>query len=299
MLGVLRLETRFLTAAITSNLREIAACIEAGVNINAYIRGGCNALHIAAEKGDVPLAVTLSLSPDLNYNAKTDIGYTPLILACLIRKRSFVKFILNHNADPNATDHYGKTALHYICRMDAIDLALELFRHSNVDVNKSDCYGATPLLIALLEANSLHMAKLLFKNGASMNVGPERSLPLFLECVTVCNTARGIELIIFLLKAGADVNMIDRSTGKTALHLIAITGFLPLASQLIAFGAKANKTDVCGRTPCKIAYMHGNYSLSKYLYREETKAGKKEKNPKLEQHIMPGNMQEAESSESS
>lgn len=278
----MRLEARFLTAAITSNLKEVAACIEAGVNVNAYIRGGCNALHLAAEKGDVPLATTLALSPELNYNAKSDVGLTPLILACLIRKRSFVKFLMMHNVDPNVTDRFGKTAMHYICRMDAIELALDFFKYGTADVNIPDCFGATPLMVALLEANSLHMAKLLLRNRANMRVGPERALPLFLECVTACTTPEDLEKVKFLVLSGADVNMTQRITGKTALHLVALTAFVPLAALLINLGAKPGKTDVSGRKPFEVAKMHGNYTMYKFLKREEARAIKAEEKRKQE-----------------
>lgn len=268
VLGAIRLEARFLSAAITSNLRQVQACLNEGVNVNVYIRQGSNALHMAAERGDIPLAITLALSPNLNYNAKTDYGYTPLMLACLIKKRSFVRFLMKHKVNPNVQDRYGRTALHFICRVDAINLAFELFKYQNVDPNIKDCYGATPLLVALFEANSLHMAKLLLKNGATLEVGVQRNLPLFLECVTLCTTIKDIPKVLLLVQAGADVNMVDRITGKTVLHFIAFTGCLPLASHMLAIGAKANRKDVAGRVASEVALIHGNYLVYK-LFKEK------------------------------
>lgn len=271
LLGILQLEARFLAAAITSNLKEVEICLEQGVNVNAYIRGGSNALHIAAERGDILLATTLSVSPKLNYNAKTDMGYTALMLACLIKNHEFVKFLLKHKSDPNMEDRFGKTALHIICRMNATNLALELLRRNNVDVNKRDCFGATPLVVAILEAKSLVMVKILVKYGSNLSVGPERSLPVMLEFVTLCKTPQDIELVAFLIDMGVDVNMIDSITKKTALHFVGATGFLPLAIRLINLGAKVNMKDVCGRRPSQIAVMHGNYETYQYLRREEIK----------------------------
>lgn len=257
------------------------ACINEGVNVNAYIRVGTNALHIAAERGDIPLVITLALSPDLNYNAKTDFGYTALMLGCMIKKRSFVRFLMKHHADPNAQDRFGRTALHIICRVDAINLAFEMFKYPNVQINMFDCYGATPLLIALLESHSLHMAKLLLNHGASLEVGPERSMPLILECISLCEVEEDIKKVLLLVNSGADVNAVQNLTGKTALHFVAFTGLLPLASQLVVLGAELNKKDIGGRVASDVAWMHGHYEIYKYLKDQEWTAWDLQKRKKM------------------
>lgn len=279
--AALALEAKFLSAAITSNLKLVKACINDGVNVNAYIRVGTNALHIAAERGDIPLVITLALSPDLNYNAKTDFGYTALMLGCMIKKRSFVRFLMKHHADPNAQDRFGRTALHIICRVDAVNLAFELFKYPNVQINICDCYGATPLLIALLETHSLHMAKLLLNHGATLEVGPERSMPFLLECISLCEVEEDIKKVLLLVSSGADVNAVQELTGKTALHFVALTGLLPLATQLVVLGAELNKKDVGGRVASDVAWMHGHYELYKYLKDQEITALNLEKKMKV------------------
>lgn len=155
------------------------ACLKAGVDVNAYIGGTHNALHIAAEGGDVGLATALARSPDLNYNLKTEFGNTPLIMAIVIRKRKFVQFLLKNGADPNLTDPFGRSPFHHVCRFDAIDLAFDLMKY-NADINVEDTYGNTPLIISLLHLNSLPMGKLLVKHGADIDPPTKRSLPLFL-----------------------------------------------------------------------------------------------------------------------
>lgn len=140
----------------------------------------------------------------------------------------------------------GKTALHYVCRMDATGLAVELLKRRDLDLDKPDCYGTTPLYIALFELNSLRMAKLLFGHGASAEAGPGRGLPFFVEYATACSTADRMDGLRLLVTNGADVNARDRCAGRTALHLVAITGYAPLARQLVAWGARADARDVTG-----------------------------------------------------
>lgn len=239
------------------------------MNVNAVLRGDSNALHIAAARGDVPLAMALARSPNLNFNARNSSGTTALMLACFSRNRSIIKFLLSYNANPNIQDDLGKTALHVICRLDDYNLAQELLACKTVDINKTDCYGATPLLVALLEANSLHMAKLLLKHGATLKQGPQRSLPLLLECVNNCSTPQDVEKVKFLILHGADIDTTDNISKKTVLHIVALTGYVALLSVLINLGARVNRRDVSKRLPRDVALMHGNFDCYQILMEEE------------------------------
>lgn len=67
----------------------------------------------------------------------------------------------------------------------------------------------------------------------------------------------GIEL---LLNHGADIDMQD-DTGKTGLHIVGLTGFLPLASLLLKRGASMTIKDVCGRTAVEVAKIHSNFEV--------------------------------------
>lgn len=177
--GKTKLEARFLKAALSSDLKEVSKCLNAGVNVNAYVGGTFTILHIAAERGDMPLGIRLARCPDLNYNIKSLRGNTPLILAVLTRSRKFVKFLLKNGADPDIGDFLEKTPFHHVCRLQAIDLAFDLLKY-NANIDAVDVFGNTPLGVALLGVNFVPMAKLLLKHGADTNPMTERSLPLFL-----------------------------------------------------------------------------------------------------------------------
>lgn len=177
-LGRLNLETRLLKASLTSNLKEVRACIDAGVNANEYVGDDYAPLHIAAERGDIALGITLATFPNLNYNSKTIYGFTPLILAILIRKRKFVKFLLKNGAKPDLSDNMQRSPLHYACRMGAMELVFDLLNYK-ADVNVYDAFGNTPLSVSLLDKNMIPMGRLLVKRGADVNP-PQRSTPIFL-----------------------------------------------------------------------------------------------------------------------
>src|SRR5215831_7194061 len=98
-----------------------------------------------------------------------------------------VRTLLKQNADPNAPQSDGTTALHWAARWDDVDIAAALIRAgANPQAVNRD--GATPMFLATL-------------NGSAA-------------------------MIDTLLKAGADVNAPVLSRGETALMMAARTGRL-------------------------------------------------------------------------
>lgn len=81
-------------------------------------RFGGNALIPAAEKGHLDNVKNLLADGRVNINHQNDYGYTALIEAVALRDGSqvyqnIVAELLNHGADPNIVDNYGKSAKDY------------------------------------------------------------------------------------------------------------------------------------------------------------------------------------------
>ncbi|EDO32649.1 predicted protein, partial [Nematostella vectensis] len=88
-------------------------------------------------------------------------GLTPLLRALRLgdekhrTRTSLVKLLLQYGADVNSTDPEGRHALAYTCLTQKLDLVRLLINTSvhNLDFNKQDLDGNTPLLHAVKVGN--------------------------------------------------------------------------------------------------------------------------------------------------
>lgn len=173
------LEKRFLDAAEQSNMREIVRCLAMGVNPNCCnLEDGITALHVAAERGDVKLALKLLSYPNTKIDSRNFINATPLHIACGKESLLMVKCLLKNGADPNARNRFDRTPLYTAVRLNNIAIVQLLFKHG-AHANVIDSMNNTPLHLATLESKSLPMAKLLIGHGADPNLDVG-NLPLFL-----------------------------------------------------------------------------------------------------------------------
>lgn len=62
-----------------------------------------------------------------------------------------------------------------------------------------------------------------------------------------------------IIKSGIDINIMDRKTGKTALHYAAANGNEKCAEMLIKNGANLDITDNNNETPIMSAMSTGNF----------------------------------------
>lgn len=59
--------------------------------------------------------------------------------------------------------------------------------------------------------------------------------------------------------------MRERLTGRTALHFVGLTGYVPLAERLLIWGVDTEAKDVLGKTAADIAYTHSNDEVCELL----------------------------------
>jgi uncharacterized protein len=104
----------FTYGCIKNDLRLVRMLIDAGTDVERLTRFGGVGLHPAAEKGYVELVAELLERTDINVNHTNWVGWTPLLEAIILNdggpaQQEIVKLLLDHGANPEMTDKYGKT----------------------------------------------------------------------------------------------------------------------------------------------------------------------------------------------
>jgi ankyrin repeat protein len=180
------------------NCQMASQILKAGADVNAKNRSGKTALHLAVkdenlvqllidygadatvcdDMGRLPLHYSalhgvkgtfeiLIPRPD-DFHTKDKYGATALHLAsensednCL-----FMKYLIDLEADVNATDNNGSTPLHYAVRAGNAKI-LDILITEGVDVNAIDIFGKTPLALATKICDFRVLQKLI-ENGANV-----------------------------------------------------------------------------------------------------------------------------------
>lgn len=66
---------------------------------------------------------------------------------------------------------------------------------------------------------------------------------------------------------GTDIHVIHPVTKKNALHFVAASGYVPLATELLRYRVSIHHRDVNGMTPMAIAIANNNHAI-KELFEE-------------------------------
>jgi cytohesin len=210
------------------------------------------------------------LTPRSSRQAKKEAAETARMLdAAAAGDGAALKAALDGGANASAVDSSGATALHKLALCgqqdaDALDAMVAALLDAGAPLERLSM-GApvTPLLVASAAGNAA-LARALVRRGASVSAADERqrtALHLALE------NDHGAVVEALLADAAAaagapaldalPVNAIDRD-GVSPLHLAAMFGNAPLASLLIASGAKVNVKDSTNRTPIGLACRSGS-----------------------------------------
>lgn len=217
-------------------------------------------------------------------NAKDENGSTPLIWACLNRRKDVVEMLMTTGADINLVDFTGNTPLQNALDSENVEIAdiliskganvqlgsslhsacrkgyrriVELIIHNGVDINKRDNRGRTPLLIACSHVQE-DIVNFLLDNSCDIHHSDKMGdTPLSAACRS---GSKGIAQK--LLSKGAKVNKAT-ANGWTALMSACNLGYKTITDLLIQHGAKLNCTTNNGWTP--LMFACGSVSASLVL----------------------------------
>ena len=148
-----------------------------------------------------------------------------------------VRSLLADDANVNAAQGDGMTALHWAAFGDDLDLA-RLLLDTKADVTVSTRVGAlSPLSIAATNG-SMPMISLLVEAGADANVASETGATPLMAAATSGN----VDAVQALLDAGAFVNARETANGQTALMFAAWENRDGVIKRLIDHGAHVGLT---------------------------------------------------------
>lgn len=246
-----------LMAAYT-NPKTIRELLKRGVSIDHYSSWG-TILHMAASRWPKALKALLEHDPkpDLervcgdDMEVESDIGCTPLQIACQHQTPECIELLLNAGANAKfrnkngvdavdillQTNSYtkdteqclrlilseldqidaayvntkGQTRLHVIKKRTPVAI-IQLFVKAKVPLDRPDNDGYTPLAISIREGN-MNVAKYLIDQGASINVFS----PSFGSILHLAVAKGAVGLAKLLIDSGADCEAVDPKYGTSLL----------------------------------------------------------------------------------
>lgn len=231
------------------------------------------ALHIACQKGDLPLVK--KISPYFHLDSRDFQGRTPLIYACQANKDQVVKWLLKNKVRINDVDDEGRCALHWAAYFGYNKILKMLISNGAIRAIR-DGEGRTPTHLATGNLNTKCLK--LLSNKAdneieSINEMDEEGMTA-LHWAVLYNRVEHVKLIISRKHVNLTATDVE---GKIPLHHSCAHKFESTDTQpsksstscasllLYANQMMINIRDLDGKTPLHLACAVNNISLVSFL----------------------------------
>ena len=267
-------------------------------------------VHLAAREGRLEDLKQLVLREGTDIDAKEDkTGRTALHEAVLGEHQPVVEFIVELGADVNARDEKGETALHKAARVGNTEIANFLIS-KGVDVNVvRTTYRRETALPLAARKGYLEIVQILFpladidsKKKALQEAASKGRLEIVkflieskefnkkakskaLMSSAVDGDGQQLEVLKFLVSAGADVNFSTSYYGETVLHEAAQFGSLEMVRHLVLSGASVDERNRYYDTPLHIAASKGKLKIVKFLISKDANINAKDKKDRTPLHL--------------
>lgn len=213
--------------------------------------------------------LTRTWIPESNFRALHDAEQGPdnlLHAAAFLGHDTVMKWLLSQGADTEASSRDHGTAVHLAVKSGSGVSSLQLLVERGANIEATDCYQRTPLLVAARRGNKPAVDWLLDK-GANVHQTDRWGCTALMCAAGSYNN--GASMVAHLLKAGARIEARD-DLGETALmHSVQGHGVRGGTEQLLAAGASVSARDDAGYTALHHAAGHGNLDGMKRLLDED------------------------------
>lgn len=179
---------------------------------NSGAASSAMSLQRAVDQGDVSNINDL-ISRGADVNARTEDGWTPLMLATIKGYAEVARALLLQGADVNARNKKGWTALMFSVSMGDLD-TLRVLLDGSAEIDARDNDGKTALMQATSE-NNIESLRVLLDNGADVNVVDR----LGETALTIAARRGYTEIVELLKKAGAMGDTFQPPPSKSALDI--------------------------------------------------------------------------------
>ncbi len=163
-----------------------------------------------------------------------------------------VRALLKQQADVNATEPDGTTALHWAAYRDQAEIA-DLLIRGGAQVQVKNRYGVTPLSLACKNGNGAIVSSLL-----AAGADPNTALPGGETALMTAARTGNAAVVQALLQHGANVNARETTRGQTALMWAAAEGHAAAIRLLIRAGAEVGARS----EPPAAAWAYGTMAAS-------------------------------------
>jgi ankyrin repeat protein len=209
--------TALIIAALAGWAEGVELLLGRGADMDGSDKYGSTALIIAAQR-DWAEGVELLLGRGADVGSSDKNGCTALMHAAHTCSAGGAELLLGRGADPRAKNHLQATALHKICQFrsyNSDNLAQPfagLLLEAGADIGARDCYGNTPLLLAL-QSGDLRLGEWLLQRGAPYRVANNEGKTPLMSSVEHDGAA---SVVRHLLELGACPNAVDKE-GRSEL----------------------------------------------------------------------------------
>ena len=244
-------QTALMMASDCGYLNGINMLLRAGADPNVINANGNTCLHFASCHGSSKEVLQTIIDHGVNVNATNKKGHTALMMASEFGHLDGIHVLLKAGAQPNITDVYGNTCLHFPVIQGRRIEVLEAIIDHGVDVNASNKKGQTALMIAT-EKGNIDAIKVL-KSGADPNItNADGNTCLHLSILHGCSK----EVVQMIIDHGAHVNATNKN-GLTALMITCERGNIDVMNVLLKAGSDPAITDASGNTCLQCLVLQG------------------------------------------
>jgi ankyrin repeat protein len=204
------------------------------------------------------VAIKEILSANADPNARDYAGVTALMYAVMSEKKLVIDLLIQSGADINAKDYGGTNVLMYAILTDN-DEVISVFINHIDSVNHQNNSGQSALMFAAQTGNLNVIQRLMYK-GAEVEMHDHNRMTALMYA-TAFGQFYAVDMLLYY---GAEVNNAARD-GSTSLHLAGWYGHNEVAGLLIDSGANIEAADNAGNTPLMVSVLGINLQTAWYF----------------------------------